>query len=212
MRARDAIAQSDLKTRPSLIKRLRNRDDRDSWREFFNSYSGLIYGLAIKSGLNAEEAEDVVQETLATLWKNLDNYEYRPQDCSFKSWIFKNAKWQIVDQIRKRAKFPTASAKPNTTTDQTPTVERIPNDAPPELDQLWDEEWQQNLLNVAISRVKEKLSIREFQIFDLYVLKSWSVAEVKKMLHVSAAHIYVAKHRVSALIRKEIKKLEGEMG
>ena len=54
--------------------------------------------------------------------------------------------------------------------------------------------------------------MKEFQIFDLYALKAWPVSEVKKMLHVSAAHVYVTKHRISGLIKKELRKLEEEMG
>jgi len=66
-------------------------------------------------------------------------------------------------------------------------------------------------MDVALARVKEKASIQEFQILDLYVLKAWPVNDVKRMLHVSAAHVYVTKHRISALIKKEVRKLEEEM-
>jgi len=206
------MTATELKTRASLIERLRDRDDRDSWRDFFNRYWKLVYGLAIKSGLTEGEAEEVVQETMVAISKNLDEYQYKPQECSFKSWIFKMAKWRIIDQIRKR---PPDFVKPNRTaseTDRTPTVERVADDSPPPLEQIWEDEWQQNVMGVALDRVKQKVSIKEFQIFDLYVLKAWAVSEVAKMLHVSAAHVYVAKHRVSALVKKEMSKLEKEMG
>ena len=203
---------TELKTRASLIERLRDRDDRDSWREFFNRYWKLVYGLAIKSGLTEGEAEDVVQETMASISKNLDEYQYKPQECSFKSWIFKMTKWRIIDQIRKRPPAFIKSDRAHDEPDRTPTVERVADDGPPQLEQMWEDEWQHNLMDVALARVKQKVSIKEFQIFDLYVLKAWPVTEVSKMLHVSAAHVYVAKHRISGLMKKEIKKLEGEMG
>jgi RNA polymerase sigma factor (sigma-70 family) len=206
------MTDTELKTRASLIEQMRDHDDRDSWREFFNRYWKLVYGLAIKSGLTEGEAEEVVQETMVAISKNLDEYQYKPQECSFKSWIFKMAKWRIIDQIRKR---PPNFIKPNraaSKTDRTPTVERVANDGPPHLERIWEEEWQHNLMDVALDRVKQKVSIKEFQIFDLYVLKAWPVSEVSKMLHVSAAHAYVTKHRISGLIKKELKKLEGEMG
>jgi RNA polymerase sigma-70 factor (ECF subfamily) len=208
----NAMTAPELKTRASLIERLRDRDDRDSWREFFDRYWKLVYGLAIKSGLTEEEAQDVVQETMVSISKNLDEYQYKPQECSFKSWIFRMAKWRIIDEIRKRPPAFTQSARPNREPDRTPTVERVADDATPQLDQFWEEEWQKNLLDVALARVKQRVSIKEFQIFDLYVLKAWPVSEVRKMLHVSAAHVYVTKHRVSTVIKREIKKLEEEMG
>jgi DNA-directed RNA polymerase specialized sigma24 family protein len=40
------------------------------------------------------------------------------------------------------------------------------------------------------------------------VLKEWSVREVTKALGVSAGRVYLTKHRVSALVKKELKRLE----
>jgi hypothetical protein len=45
-------------------------------------------------------------------------------------------------------------------------------------------------------------------IFDLYVLKEWTVKEVTKALGVGAGRIYLTKHRVSLLVNKELKRLE----
>ncbi len=55
----DASDQS-IGTRHSLLSRLKDWDDQDSWRDFFNTYWKLIYGVAIKSGLTDAEAQDVV--------------------------------------------------------------------------------------------------------------------------------------------------------
>ena len=58
-----------VQTRRSLISRLRNLDDRDSWQDFFDTYWKLIYSVARKAGLTEQEAEDVVQETTAAVSK-----------------------------------------------------------------------------------------------------------------------------------------------
>jgi len=49
---------------------------------------------------------------------------------------------------------------------------------------------------------------REYQMFDLYILQNWLVAEVARILRVSAAQVYLAKHRISRLLKKEVAKLE----
>ena len=57
-----AIEPDDLTpTRWTLIGRLKNWDDQESWREFFDTYWRLIYATAIRSGLTPVEAEEVVQ-------------------------------------------------------------------------------------------------------------------------------------------------------
>ena len=58
-----------IPTRSSLLGRLVNWDDQESWREFFNTYWKLIYSVALKAGLTEDEAEEVVQETVITAAK-----------------------------------------------------------------------------------------------------------------------------------------------
>ena len=55
-----------IPTRWSLISRLKDWDDRENWKNFFDTYWKLIYGAAIKAGLSDVEAEEVVQETVIT--------------------------------------------------------------------------------------------------------------------------------------------------
>ena len=50
--------------RKSLLGRLKDFEDNESWRDFFNTYWRLIYGFATQRGLNHEEAQEVVQETI----------------------------------------------------------------------------------------------------------------------------------------------------
>ena len=202
---------SELKTRESLIERLKDREDKESWREFFNLYWQLIYGFAIKAGLGDTEAEEVVQETMITISNKLDDYVYEPKRCSFKSWMFHKARWRIIDQIRKRDPGFIESTGRKKETTQTATPEKIPDQELPKLETIWEEEWEKNLLEAAMERVKDQVSARQYQMFNLYVVKEWSVKEVKQLLHVNAGQVYLAKHRISGLIKKEIKKLEVEM-
>jgi DNA-directed RNA polymerase specialized sigma24 family protein len=77
-----------------------------------------------------------------------------------------------------------------------------------DLDALWDQEWQKNLMSAALEKVKRQVSARQFQMFDLYVLQNWAVAEVARVLRVSTPQVYLAKHRISRLLKKEVAKLE----
>ena len=88
-----------LPTRQSLLSRLRDWDDQESWREFFETYWRLIYSVARKSGLTDDEAQDVVQETVITVAKNIGKYD--PREGSFKSWLLHTTRWRIADQFRR---------------------------------------------------------------------------------------------------------------
>src|SRR6266702_4288637 len=91
-----------IPTRRSLLGRLRNWDDHESWRIFFETYWRLIYQVALKAGLSDAEAQDVVQETVICVFKKMPGFEYREHHGSFKSWLLKLTSWRIADQFRKR--------------------------------------------------------------------------------------------------------------
>ena len=47
-----------IPTRQSLLSRLKDWEDRDGWKQFFDTYWRLIYTIALKAGLTETEAED----------------------------------------------------------------------------------------------------------------------------------------------------------
>jgi RNA polymerase sigma-70 factor (ECF subfamily) len=71
-------ADTWLPTRRTLLSRLKNWDDQQSWREFFNTYWRFIYAVAIRSGLTDAEAQEVVQETVITVSKTDTGLQVRP--------------------------------------------------------------------------------------------------------------------------------------
>ena len=194
-------------TRRSLVDRLANWDDRKNWQEFFDTYWKLIYSAARKSGLTDAEAQEVVQETVITVAKKADKFKYDPAIGSFKGWLLQITRWRIIDQVRKRQ--PGAAKRPRSPDDRlTATIDQVPDENAVDLDALWEKEWQENLFAAAIARVKRKVDPKQFQIFDCYVRKEWPAQKVADQLHVNVGQVYLARHRVSALLKKEIKTLE----
>src|SRR6184192_2758057 len=196
-----------LATRRSLVERLADWGDHLRWQEFFDTYSKLIYSAARRSGLTDAEAQEVVQETVITVAKNIDKLKYDPAVGSFKGWLLHITRWRIADQFRKRQ--PGEAKRARSLDDrQTATIERVPDQDATDLDELWEKEWQENLFAAAITRVKKKVDPKQFQIFDCYVRKEWSAQKVAAQLRVSVGQVYLARHRISALIKKEVKTLE----
>ena len=196
-----------LATRRSLVDRLANWEDRKHWQEFFDTYWKLIYSAARKSGLTDAEAQEVVQETIITVAKRVEQLRYDPAIGSFKGWLLQITRWRIADQFRKRQ--PDQQQRTRSQPDRaTATIERVADSNAVDLDALWESEWQQNLLEAAITRVKKRVDPKQFQIFDCYVRKEWPAQKVADTLRVSVGQVYLARHRVGALLRKEIKALE----
>ncbi len=200
-----------LATRPSLLHRVQNTEDQESWREFYDLYSGLVRRFAVQRGLTEAEARDVVQDTFIAVSKAIPEFRYNPSVGSFRSWMLHTTQWRICDQYKKRGPQPTPAPARNTDDPpSTSTAERVPDESFERLQTLWDREWHQNLVEAALQRVKPQISAKQFQIFDLYVLKEWPVLKVARALNVSVSQVYLAKHRVAKLIKLEVKQIESQ--
>ena len=201
-----------LPTRNSLLSRLKNWDDQESWRDFFDTYWKFLYCIAIKAGLSDSDARDVVQETVVAVAKGLREKRFKAAEgSSFKAWLKLIVQRRVSNHLRKR-QLPVASREPeNDHSSGTDLMERVPAPESDPIGEVWEEEWAKNLADVAIERVKLRVGTKQFQMFDLYVLKNWPVREVARSLHTNVAYVYVAKHRITSLIRQETEKLRKRM-
>jgi RNA polymerase sigma-70 factor (ECF subfamily) len=199
-------ADDMIPTRDSLLSRLKDWGDNASWHDFFNTYWRLVYGVALKAGLSDQEAQEVVQETVITVARRIPEFKYDPSVCSFKTWLLNLTRWRIVDQLRKRKSE--GRRAPAAETTHTTVIERIADPAGVDLEAVWDAEWEQYLLDNAIARIKRKVSPEQYQMFDLAVFRRWPVKKVARELGVSLGTVYLARHRVGSLLKKEVRKLE----
>jgi RNA polymerase sigma-70 factor (ECF subfamily) len=207
---------SSIQTRPSLLHRLKTGDDTESWQEFYRVYGKLARDFAVQAGLTNAEADEVVQETAIAMARHLPEYRYDPKVCRFKTWLLNLTSWRIKDQLKKRKKEALwmqghSSAPRNDDSAQTATIHRVPDPAAVDLEALFETQWRQNLFALALQRVKPKFSLKQFQIFDLLVLQAWPAADVARSLGVTRANVYVTRHRISAAIKKETKRVENQL-
>ena len=198
-----------IRTRATLLGRLKNWADQASWQEFFDIYWQLIYRVARKAGLTDAEAQDVVQETLMAVAKHMPAFKYNPAVGTFKAWLLTQARWRIVDQFRKRGPVAPHHADIGDTA-RTATIERIPDEKSLDWDALWEGDWEKTVLAAAMSRVKRQLDPQKFQIFDFYVNREWPPEKVAQTFNVTVNQVYLVKNRVTEMLRDEVRRLEQE--
>src|SRR5262249_36613968 len=153
-----------IPTRSSLLSRLKNWDDQESWKVFFDTYWKLIYATAKKSGLSDTEAQDVVQNTVISVAKKMQEFKYDPALGTFKGWLLQLTRWRILDQLKKRMPVNAVSEPRADETARTSTLDRLPDPASLDLTAYWNEEWQKNLVDAAIERVKKQVSPKQYEI------------------------------------------------
>jgi RNA polymerase sigma-70 factor (ECF subfamily) len=200
-----------MATRRSLLTRLKESDAQESWRQFFDTYWRLIYTTALSAGLTDSEAQEVVQETVLTVAKKIKSFRYDPAVGSFKGWLLTIVRWRVADQFRKRQQhMQPLQLHRETATQGTATIERVADPGAIDLEAMWDEEWQRTMFTAALARVKRQANARHYQMFDLHAVKQWPVQKVAQALGVRPGQVRLAKHRITALMRQEVARLEQE--
>jgi RNA polymerase sigma factor (sigma-70 family) len=198
---------SFLPTRQSLLSRLRDCEDQAGWREFFDSYWRLIYNVARKAGLADAESQDVVQNTFIYLSRRMPRFRYDPARGSFKSWlrVVTRSRISVFRRGQKTGLF--RGALPGADED---AIEQIPDPAADALDEVWQREWEENLFQTALRRVRAKVSSQQLLIFRLASQGELPLGQVAKKLGVNVAQVYLARHRVGRLFKTELERLRRE--
>jgi RNA polymerase sigma-70 factor (ECF subfamily) len=201
-------SQPSQETRGSLLERMRNWQDRDSWQDFFDTYWKLIYSTARKTGLSDAEAQDVVQKTLISVSRRFPSFRYDAAG-SFRAWLRRLTKWRVLDQIRER--LPAGPRYPdNLDADERTSelIENMPDPASLVPNQIWERDWQKNLAEVALARVRPRVEPLTYQLYDFYVTKDWPAKKVAERFGVVVARVHLAKCRLTAMLKQEVARLE----
>jgi RNA polymerase sigma-70 factor (ECF subfamily) len=175
----------------SLLDRLRRPDDQAAWERFVDLYSPLVYFWAVRAGLQAQDAADLVQEVFLTLVQKLPDFRPDPTR-SFRAWLrtLTLNKWR--DLKRKKVPVPVGGTLPD-------------EPAPPQgAEALWEDEYRRHLLARAADVIQADFQPQTWQAFWGLVVEGKSGFEVARGLGLSLDAVYAAKSRVLRRLRQEL--------
>jgi len=199
-----------LQTRRSLLSRLRDFEDKESWQTFFDLYWRLLYNVARRAGLDDGDAQDVVQDAVMAVAREIPEFRYDRERGSFKQWLFRILRRRVSDHFRKHYRQPAHAGVSPETLEETGHADAIVMRDGMSLSDAWDQEWERSVLDAAIAQVRAQANPKHFQVFDYCVLKEWPVAKVASTLGMNAAQVYLARHRVSQAVKRAARRIEGE--
>jgi RNA polymerase sigma-70 factor (ECF subfamily) len=87
-----------------LVERLPRDRSGDELRELYRRYAGELFGFAASALGDREQAEEVVQDVFAQLWRHAGDYDQRR--ASVRTWLYAIARNRIVDAHRRAAARP----------------------------------------------------------------------------------------------------------
>ena len=188
-----------LTTRTSLLLRVRNLGDKDSWQEFFGIYQPLLYRYARARGLDRETADEVAQQCMVLLSKRMPTFSYSREKGGFKHWLHRLANNKISDYFRKK-KLPNVPSS-NLRQARQPKVST---------DELWEREWGKKHMSYCLKQIQDKIAPTTYQAFRYHVIAGWSVGRVSEALNISPDQVYAAKSRITRKLRAKMRDLLGD--
>lgn len=192
-----------LPTRRSLLSHLRKGGDDAGWTTFYDTYWRLIFNVARKRGISECDAQEIVQDVLASLARKITDYDAKLG--SFKGWLMLHVRRRIAEYWR------TGVAQRR---DTLPLISDEMADAQMAdhgFETAWDDEWRETWLAAALLRVKSQVNTRHYLVFEMSSLQGASIGEIARTLGMNAAQVYIARHRVGRLVKAELKRIEGKI-
>src|SRR5271156_1500517 len=98
-------------TRPSLILRLRDRDDEAAWAEFAEMYGPLVYRVAQQKGLQDADARDLCQDVFQAVASAIERWDPSPAKGRFRAWLFRIVRNILVDFFAAKRRQPQGSGR-----------------------------------------------------------------------------------------------------
>lgn len=191
------------RTSPTLLDRLR-RDpaNQAAWSEFLQRYTPRIYGWCRRWDLQPADAEEVTQNVLLKLVGKLATFAYDPSR-SFRGWLktLTHHAWiDYLESVKSRGIGGDGSRA-------MAVLQSI--EARDDLVQRLEEEFDHELLEEAMARVRKRVEPQTWEAFRLTSLEGLSGAEAAVRIPMKEAMVFIARGRVLKLLRQEVQNLEG---
>lgn len=205
------IGDDSLLTRRTLLSRLRNLDDQESWRTFFDLYWRLLYNVARRSGLDDAGAQEIVQDTVIAVARNMPEFRYDPARGTFRQWLLRIMRRRIIDHLRRIYRQPPrAEVMPESLDEDVEHAAAIIDQSASAIEAAWNEEWERATFEAALVRIRAEVNPKHFQVFDYCVLKEWPASKVAATLDLNTAQVYLAKHRVGQAMKRAVRQINEE--
>jgi RNA polymerase sigma-70 factor (ECF subfamily) len=194
-------------TRPSLLVRIRDSSDHQAWSQFVELYAPLIYGFARKHGLQDADAADLTQDVLRVVAKTIHGLDYDRQRGSFRGWLFTVVRNKLHNFVTRRRPYEhgTGDTGAHKLLQEQPAPEE-------EAGALWEEDYEKQLFACAAKQVQSRVQESTWQAFWQTAVLGKSGKDVAKELQLTVAAVYLAKSRVMAQLKEQVRQLREEAG
>lgn len=148
--SKENVLSDEWKTRQSLLMRAKDPSDEEAWAEFVKYYERFIFHLLHRMNINADDFNDLVQDILVKLWKNLKSYDV--EKAKFRTWlagVVRNAVYDYFSREKRRSV---------TLEKEQEITSRLYNTSANDMEVMIEKEWISYLSGLAMDRMQKVFS------------------------------------------------------
>jgi RNA polymerase sigma-70 factor (ECF subfamily) len=191
-----------METTPvSLLEHLRREPHSPCWGRFAELYEPWLRGALRRHGLQPADADDLVQEVMAVLIKEVPNFQHNGRKGAFRTWLRRLTANRLRELWRERKYAPAAGGSP-----LAEKLDQLTDDRS-HLSQLWDREHDAHVVSRMLKGIAADFEPKTWQIFRAFVIDGRKAAEVAAEFDVSEGAVWTAKSHVLKRLRQVAKEL-----
>jgi RNA polymerase sigma factor (sigma-70 family) len=183
----------------SLLERLRLRPDDASWQRLVELYTPLIRDWLRRYDLEGADADDLTQEVMQVLVREMPNFRHDLRPGAFRRWLRNVTVNRLRVFWRGRRARPVAAGG----SDFGLVLDQL-EDPSSGLSRLWDEEHDRHVARRLLELIEPEFEPTTWRAFRSLVLEGRRTAEVASELGVTPNAVRIAKSRVLSRFRQEI--------
>lgn len=176
-----------------------NAGHHNLYYDLVKRYERKLYNFGLKVCWNAQDAEDLVQETFLNVFKYLKSFRY---ETKFKNWLYRIASSVCIKKRRKSKFAPDRelSLEEFLPSDEAHAAAELPDWAIAPLEKVLNDELSETLKS-AIRSLPEKYRV----VILLRDMEGFSTEETAQIMNLSPANVKVRLHRARLFLREKLK-------
>ena len=182
----------------SLLTRARADMSDDAWQQFAELYAPLLRSWLARFDVPATDADDLIQEVLLTVSRELPRFEHSGRAGAFRSWLRTILVHRLRDFWRSR-KYRPAATGGSTWAEQLEQLADESSNASRE----WNLEHDRHVMSRLLESVRPRFESQTWEAFRRQMFDGQRADAVAAELGMPLNSVYVARSRVLSILRRE---------
>jgi RNA polymerase sigma factor (sigma-70 family) len=181
-----------------LLERLNDQSDSVAWRRLVDLYSPLIKAWLRHHGVSASDAEDLTQDVLGVVVREVSRFQHNGRTGAFRTWLRTITINCLRQSVRSRRLRPEAVRPP----DLVAVLDQL-EDPASDLSRRWDREHDRYVLDRLLELIEPEFEATTRQAFRRQVVDGVPAKAVAAELRMTVNAVLIAKSRVLSRLRHE---------